>query len=105
MEGIVFSKSGTHRKRFYTIKSKGEESRNCYKNVFIGKKLLLHFDGKLCSNWDLKNSIIVKMEKFAVSVTAPEDDNSSDILLGVFQTNLYKGKGQAKQIKKGIVRF
>ena len=32
------------------------------------------------------------MEKIAVSVTASEDDNSSDILLGVFQGNSSKGK-------------
>ena len=38
-------------------------------------------------------------------MTAPEDDNSSDILLGVFQANSSKGKDQAKQIKKVLEDF
>ena len=59
LEDIVLSKSGTHRKIFHTINSKGEEIRNSYKNVLIGKKLLLHFDSKLCNEWDLKNNITV----------------------------------------------
>ena len=61
---------------------------------------MLHFDSKLCNEWDLKSNITVKMERIAVSVTAPEDDNNSDILLGVYQANSSKGKYQAKQIKK-----
>ena len=100
LEDIALSKSGTHRKRFQNIKSKGEEIRNSYKNVLIGKNLLLHFDSKLCNEWDLKNNITVKMGRIAVSLTAPENDNSSDILQGVFQANSSKGKDQAKQIKK-----
>ena len=82
-----------------------EEIRNSYKNVLISKKLLLHFDSKLCNEWDLKNNITVKMERIAVSVTAPEDDYSSDILLGVSQTNSSKDKDQAKQIKKVLEDF
>ena len=61
LEDIVLSKSGTHRKRFHTIKSKREEIRNSYKDVLIGKKLLPHFDSKFCNEWDLKNNIAVKM--------------------------------------------
>ena len=69
-----------------------EEIRNSYKKFLICKKLLLHIDNKLCNEWDVKNNITVIMERIAVSVTAPEDDNSSDILLGVFQANSSKGK-------------
>ena len=45
------------------------------------------------------------MERIAVNVTAPEDDNSSDILLRVFQANLPKGKDQAKQIIRVLEDF
>ena len=45
------------------------------------------------------------MERIAVSVTTPEDDNSSDILLGVFQANSSKRKDKAKKNKKCTRKF
>ena len=65
-----------------------------------GKRLILHFDGKIVKEMsDLKN-ICHDVERIAISVTSPDFHVKDDILLGIIQSESSKGSDQAEIILK-----
>ena len=65
-----------------------------------GKRLILHFDGKIVKEMsDLKN-ICNDVERIAISVTSPDFHVKDDILLGIIQSESSKQSDQAEIILK-----
>lgn len=95
MNTVNLSKSGLPRKRFKKIESKGEMLRVQIMDTLKGKKLVLHFDGKIVKELCEDKNISVECERIAVSVTSPAFESMDDVLLGVVQAESSKGYDQA----------
>ena len=56
------------------------------KEKLKGKRLVLHFDGKLVKELSEEKNIVVECERIAISVTSPDHEAMDDIPLGVVQS-------------------
>ena len=92
------SKTTVHRKRFEYIQNMGDNLREDIIELLQGKRLVLHFDGKIVREISEEKNISENVERIAVSVTSPDFDDRDDILLGVLQIENSKGSEQAKNI-------
>ena len=97
---VNLSKSYVHKKRFEVIKERGNEIREDIIETLQGKRLVLHFDGKLVREISEDKKISVEVERIAVSVTSPDFQDKDDVLLGVIQSGSSKGADQAEIILK-----
>ncbi|XP_065681034.1 uncharacterized protein LOC101235214 isoform X1 [Hydra vulgaris] len=90
---IYLSRSFLHRKRI--IENLGETLRQDVVNVLKGKKLIVHFDGKLVRQLEEENDLTVTCERIVVSVTSPDLECRDDFLLGIVQAENSSGSEQA----------
>ena len=66
LDNVKISKSKVHQKRFQIIQEKGNEIRQDVIETLKGKRLVLHFDGKLVQEISEEKNISVKAERIAV---------------------------------------
>ena len=60
LDNVKISKSKVHQKRFQIIQEKGNEIRQDVIETLKGKRLVLHFDGKLVQEISEEKNISVK---------------------------------------------
>ena len=63
-----------------------------------GKKLIVHFDGKLVRQLEEENDLTVTCERAAVSGTSPDLECRDDFLLGIVQAKNSTGSEQGNTI-------
>lgn len=98
LDDVAISRTTVHRKRYKKIESLGDKLRQDVIETLQGKRLCLHFDGKLVKQIEEDLNITVTVERIAVSVTSPDIEDREDILLGVVQAESSKGSDQAHVI-------
>jgi hypothetical protein len=98
LDNVPISKTTVHRKRYKKIEDLGDPLRQDIIETLKGKRLCLHFDGKLVKQIEENLDVTVTVERIAVSVTSPDMEDKDDILLGVVQAESSKGSDQAHVI-------
>jgi len=98
LDNVAISRTTVHSKRYKTIETLGDKLRVDIIETLKGKRLCLHFDGKLVKQMEEDLNVTVTVERIAVSVTSPDIEDSDDILLGVVQAESSKGSDQAHVI-------
>ena len=82
----------------YNLIDLGETLRQDLVDVLKGKKLIVHFDGKLVRQLEEENDLTVNCERIAVSVTSADLECRDDFLLGIVQAKNSTGSEQANLI-------
>ena len=82
----------------YNLIDLGETLRQNVVDVLKGKKLIVHFHGKLVRQLEEENDLTVNCERIVVSVTSPDLEWRVDFLLGMVQAKNLTGSEQANLI-------